>query len=111
MVSPIVYKPDYNPDDLTEVTLSQRMVGGEIRKRKVPKAKEDSVESVLQVMLEFDEVALLEVLDFDGPDHYNNFRMVLLSVLREDWDETVRLMGVELRNVQTIAHSHSFEDY
>ena len=92
-VTPIKYRMDYDPDELTLVTLSQRMVGGEIRKRKVPKAKEDSIESILQVMVEFDEVAQATVLDFDGNDYYNNFRMVLPAVLRDDWDEAVRAQG------------------
>ena len=93
-VTPIKYRIDYEPDELVQVTLTQRMVGGEIRKRKVPKAKEDSIESILQVMVEFDEVAQPTVLDFDGNDLYNNFRMVLPAVLREDWDEAVRNQAV-----------------
>ena len=92
--TPIKYRFDYDPDALTYVTLNQLMVGGENRKRKVPKAKEDSVESVLQVMVEFDEIAKPEVLDFDANDLYNNFRSVLPSSLRDDWDETVRGLNV-----------------
>ena len=92
--TPIKYKLDYNPDELIQVTLSQLMVGGENRKRKVPKAKENSIESVLQVMIEFDEVSRAEVLDFDGADLYNNFRSVLPASLRDDWDETVQRLGV-----------------
>ena len=92
--TPIKYKRDYDPDELIQVTLSQQMVGGENRKRKVPKAKEDSIESVLQVMIEFDEVSKPEVLDFDGNDLYNNFRSVLPASLRDDWDETVRRLGI-----------------
>ena len=72
-ITPIKYKLDYNADSLSEVTLSQQMIGGEICKRKVPKAKEDSIESILQVMIGFDEVARPEVLDFDAADYYANF--------------------------------------
>ena len=95
-ITPIKYCMDYDPDELVLVTLSQRMVGGEVRKRKVPRAKEDSIESILQVMVEFDEVAQATVLDFDGNDYYNNFRMVLPAVLREDWDETVRVQATPI---------------
>lgn len=97
----IKYRLDYSPDDLTMVTLNQLMVGGENRKRKVPKAKEDSVESVLQVMVEFDEVARADVLDFDANDLYNNFRTVLPSSLRDDWDETARRLNVPVRTEET----------
>ena len=93
-ITPIKYCMDYDPDELILVTLSQRMVGGEVPKRKVPKAKEDSIESILQVIVEFDEVAQPTVLDFDGNDYYNNFRMVLSATLRDDWDKSVRVQGV-----------------
>ena len=72
-ITPIKYRMDYDPDELVLVTLSQQMVGGQVCKRKVPRAKEDSVESILQVIVEFDEVAQATVLDFNGNDYYNNF--------------------------------------
>ena len=78
-MTPIKHKLDTNPDHLTMVTLNQLMIGCKNRKRKVPKAKEDCAESVLQVMVEFDEVSRPDVLDFDANDMYNNFRTVLPS--------------------------------
>ena len=90
--SPIEYTMDFKPEDSPVVTMVQHMANNTTLRRKVPMAQNNSVESVLLAMVEFDEAAL--ALVFDPDDLYTNFRLILPSTLRDDWDETEAAMGV-----------------
>ena len=93
--TPIEYTMDFKADDSPVVTMVQHMANNTTLKRKVPMAQNNSIESVLFAMVEFDEAAL--ALVFDADDLYMNFRLILPSTLRDDWDETEATLGVAIR--------------
>ena len=99
--TPIEYVMDFKPEDSPVVTMVYHMANNTPLKRKVPMAQNNSIESVLFALVEFDEAAL--ALVFDAEDLYTNFRLILPSTLREDWDETEATLGVAaaMRTVAT----------
>ena len=102
--TPIEYSMDFKPEDSPMVTVVQHMANNTTLKRKVPMAQADSVESVLLAMVEFDEAAL--ALVFDPDDLYTNFRLILPSTLRDNWDKTEATMGIAAA-LRTAATFHS----
>ena len=77
-LTPIVYQMDYKPEELTTVTFRQNLQDNNQLRRTVPVASAKSIESVLHVMVEFDEAAI--DLIFDAEDLYTNFRLILPAV-------------------------------
>ena len=83
---------DFKPEESPMVTMVQHMANNTTLKRKVPMAQSNSIESVLFAMVEFDEAAI--ALVFDAEDLYTNFRLILPSTLRDDWDESENALGI-----------------
>ena len=55
-------------------------------------AQVNNVESILLTMGEFDGAA--NALVFGADDLYTNFRLILPSTQRDDWDETEATIGI-----------------
>jgi hypothetical protein len=81
----IQLKPDCHPTDFVMVNLHQSYLGGRIEKHETPATEGSSIEQILYCVREFLETA--QELDYDtGQELFDNFRRILRSTVKDDWD-------------------------
>jgi hypothetical protein len=86
----IQLKPDCHPSDFVIVKLHQSYLRGRIEKRETPATEGSSIEQILYCVREFQETAR-ELNYTEGPELFDNFRRILRSTVKDDWDTVAAL--------------------